>query len=110
MVLALLTTLSTIATMGLLKSPLHPYEANTPNPHAKELEAARALYLREIDNTEGWEGEGCSVFHCIHNTADRLMESGLWVYTEHGEKKDVRLEKKILDPSENGKTVVPMVS
>lgn len=88
MVLTLLTTLlKTIATMGLLKSPLHPYEANTPNPHAKELEAARALYLREIDNTEGWEGEGCSLFHCIHDTADRLMESGLWVYRARREER-----------------------
>lgn len=43
--------------MGLLKSPIHPYVPNTPNPFTKELQAARELFLREIDNTEGWEGE-----------------------------------------------------
>lgn len=29
--------------------------------------------------------------------------------TEHGEKAEVKLEKKALEPHENGKSVVPMV-
>lgn len=31
-------------------------------------------------------------------------------YLEHGHDSNVRLEKKKLDPTENGKSVVPMVS
>jgi hypothetical protein len=46
--------------MGLLKSPLHPFVANTPNPFPKELEAARSLFEREIDSMDGWEGERAS--------------------------------------------------
>jgi len=32
------------------------------------------------------------------------------ICSEHGEHKDVKLEKKKMDPTENGKSVVPMVS
>lgn len=42
--------------MPLLKSPEHPYVPNTANPYAAELATARALFDREIDNQEGWEG------------------------------------------------------
>lgn len=45
-----------IIKMGLVKSPLHPFVANCPNPFAKELEAARRLFESEIDSTDGWEG------------------------------------------------------
>lgn len=43
--------------MPLLQSPKHPYVSDCPNPYTIELEEARQLFLREIDNTTGWEGE-----------------------------------------------------
>lgn len=94
--------------MGLLKSPIHPYVANTPNPFTKELQAARELFLREIDNTEGWEGELHPHWVLWDEGISLITNTPVWI--EHGEKQEVKLEKKALEPHEVGKSVVPMVS